>query len=740
MTQPTEALVRPPATRRHLARPIVRAIALLALAALALLGYKGWRVYAATQPLRADVQALKALADVRPDAVLAKLGPLLARARADTLALQAEAQPLLSLTPHLGWVPIYGQDMASAGPLLDTAVDLTGAADDLLAVIAPLAPVIQDVRSLDSAMITQLAAAQPRLATVRATVGRASATWASVRPNLSPSTLDQLRPVGALAPLIESVASIVIAVGHVGSALAPLAEGGSLSGVSAETFVTQLADAHPQLVSAQAEIAQASEALDRAPREALPSGMRPGLDQLGSALAQARDGIELALILPVLLGTDHPRQYMVVAQSPDELRATGGFLSSIGVLTMDYGHLQLNDLRDTAYIDDIKNQIYPDPPAPLLRYMNSEMWLFRDANWSPDVPTSAHAMTELYQLGTGRTITDVIIFDPTALQLILGATGPLTVVGSPVPVSSANLRQYMLTQYDRYWGQSSESFIGPLSVALLDRIVDRPAGLDLLALGRAVQRALDERHILITVADPAVAAVLARRGWDGALRPGANDYLMVVDSNIGYDKVSTNIDQRVLYTVDLSDLQAPTATLSITYTHRISGPETCNELDALARAGKTYETWMVNCYQDYLRILIPGGSELIDAPARPIPAEWTWDESPDPGEISVQTGEAGTTILSVFLAIPLGGTHETYAHYALPANVLTQKAGVWHYQLTVQKQPARGNLPYTIRMQLPAGATLVAATPVPARQEGQTLTFRIDRAAGETIMVDFTPE
>ena len=68
--------------------------------------------------------------------------------------------------------------------------------------------------------------------------------------------------------------------------------------------------------------------------------------------------------------------------------------------------------------------------------MNIEMWLFRDANWSPDFPTSANMARDLYKLGHGRDIANVVAFDPYAAQLMLAAIGPVTVERSPDPITA----------------------------------------------------------------------------------------------------------------------------------------------------------------------------------------------------------------------------------------------------------------------------------------------------------------
>ena len=118
-----------------------RGLLLLAIALVALsgLGVKIWRVYDRIQLVRQDARAIQALArSQRDQAMIDALGAQLAKARGDTAALRAEAGMFLPITRYLAWVPMYGGDLAAAGPLLDAMVDLSAAADDAFAAFGRL--------------------------------------------------------------------------------------------------------------------------------------------------------------------------------------------------------------------------------------------------------------------------------------------------------------------------------------------------------------------------------------------------------------------------------------------------------------------------------------------------------------------------------------------------------------------------------------------------------------------------
>ena len=77
------------------------------------------------------------------------------------------------------------------------------------------------------------------------------------------------------------------------------------------------------------------------------------------------------------LGADGPRTYLLLAQNNDELRATGGFISGAGHVTIDRGKITSLILKD-SYAVDTWDQPHPEPPGPLRKYMATDLWVLRD--------------------------------------------------------------------------------------------------------------------------------------------------------------------------------------------------------------------------------------------------------------------------------------------------------------------------------------------------------------------------
>ena len=115
--------------------------------------------------------------------------------------------------------------------------------------------------------------------------------------------------------------------------------------------------------------------------------------------------------LPAILGWDGPRRYLVLTQNPAELRPTGGYIGSYGILTFDRGRPTERTFRDSALLDFPWDFPFMKPPTELTNYLlgPGQPWQFADANWSPDFPTSARDALRLYENESGDDRIDGVI-------------------------------------------------------------------------------------------------------------------------------------------------------------------------------------------------------------------------------------------------------------------------------------------------------------------------------------------
>lgn len=629
-----------------------RLLIVVLLTVLTLTAVRGWSIYQKGIALYNDATALRGMLQssierMDPRAVEIALMDL----RADLDSFTHEAKPVLWLAPKLGWAPVYGNDLAQTGDLMELA---GGMVDASLLSVQASKPLLDEINSPESA----------------------------------------LSPAGLTALLV---------------------------------------DAQPRFLEARRELDRALDARNRIEVEQLSPRLQELVkDELDPLLQLMDDGLSLTTTLPVILGAagDGPKTYLVLVQNEDELRPTGGFITTVGTLTVSGGEIVNLEFEGVDALEDWSRP-YPSAPWQLQEYMNTSVLILRDSNWYADFPTSAVWAEYLYSYNHADRMDGVIAFDQQFLVMVLGVLGPLEVEGAPYAITSENAVEYMRSAKQPPAGEPIPSgwyrkeFIRDIANAVLQRFVNGEIT-NWRDVATVLERALDERHLLFQFDDPAASSLLEKHDWDNAIHPIEGDFLMVTDTNIGFNKTNALMDIHLSYDVDLSDLSAPLGSLLVTHRNASREDVQCIHFDA-GRAPEDYLYPMERCYWTYLRVYKQSGIELIDSSPHSVPGEWMLLGKAVPARVDLLEEEAdGVQGFGTLLVVPGGGSLATGFEFALPAAVvsLADETGVYVYRLKVQKQPGTLANPLVIRVHLPSGSKVETVNADALVQDGNLLIER----------------
>ncbi len=459
-------------------------------------------------------------------------------------------------------------------------------------------------------------------------------------------------------------------------------------------LVPALAAAVPQFEQVSEKLAAAEAARARLEPEHLSDRSQALIAQFDQALPLLQTVAQGAQVAPALLGADGPRSYLLLAQNNDELRGTGGFISGVGLLKFDQGRMDAT-LQDSYAVDDWTNP-HPDAPEPLLKHMKAEVLALRDANWWPDFPTSARAAQALYAQDQKVATDGVIAFDLDFVRALVAALGPLELAGYQEPVTGDNIVTAMRTvwaqpadaagtaeqaQTSDWWGHRKD-FMGDLMQGALAKVQSGEVQPGPLAW--VIKEALEKRQLQVSVTDEAVEALLAENHWNGAVDPGAGDFWMAVDSNVGWNKVNPRVTQSMSYTVTLAEDGPPRAELIIDYRH--ASPPSAQPCVHEARYGDTYEDMMNRCYFNYLRVYVPAGSTLRESSGLA------------PGTEAVGPVSGGVQSWEGYFVLAPGATHRVRFMYDLPQTIGQND----DYTLRVQKQAGAQAWPVVVTVAMPS--------------------------------------
>jgi hypothetical protein len=555
--------------------------------------------------------------------------------------------------------------------------------------------------------------------------------WLSSRLGWIPKYGGDLAQVPALIELANRMVNVSVTSFEAGQPLLSQIQSSQGSSLGPSDITAFLVDIQPQLSNIRADLDKALLARSDIKTEKLSPRLHElVVNEVDPLLKMMDDGLLLTAVLPSVLGATKtgPKTYLVLVQNEDELRPTGGFITTVGNMVIRNGQVLSLEFER---VDDTNDWSKPYPPAPwqLQEYMNAGVLILRDSNWFTDFPTSAIWAEYLYAYDHSHSVDGVIAFDQQFLIMLLGVMGPLEVDGAPYPITSQNVVEYMRSAKAPPQneplpdGWYRKEFINNIASAVLGQLVNGQKN-DWRGLAATLFQALQERHLLLQFDDPVVSALLTKYDWDNAVRPASGDYLMVTDTNIGFNKTNAVVEASLSYDVDLSNVMSPVGLLTVTHKNNARDNIPCVQWDTGQIPGE--EWYPINrCYWSYLRVYKQQGAELLGASPHAIPGEWMLLGKDVPARVDIleEDGLDNAEGFGTLIVVPGGKSLSTGFKFSLPGTVLSQSdsSAQYIYRLKVQKQPGTRANQLILRIHLPNHSRVDALNMDATTQENNLL-------------------
>jgi len=499
----------------------------------------------------------------------------------------------------------------------------------------------------------------------------------------------------------------------------------------------KIVEAAPILQQVQRELHNANDAMARVDSSALilrpiAKAVVPLKAYLPLIIKMVDQAVPMVSAAPKLLGFDKPATYLFLIQNNHELRPTGGFIGTYGIVTVDAGDttkLFTDNIYnlDRAFANDptlkTPQQILNEPsPMPIATWLEQKQWALRDINWDPDFPTTARKAIEMYQRETkvaqdlekqintrdprkkitetaypSENIDGLIAITPEIIEGILRITGPITVDG--IQFTADNFQdelEFRVGFQYRELGISDSSrkeIIHHLADALREKVLALPYQKVLEVLNVGLD-SLASKSILLYHNDESLEKMIVERGWGGEINDNSLDYLFVVDSNLASLKSDQFVDRFVNYKLrkDGNDYLA-----TVTVTHKHNGQF----------------AWNSSRLRSYTRVYAPLGSQFVSGTGAVFN-----DKVRDP-EHKAGTYDAGEehgrAVFGGFFVTEPGETTSISFTYKLPKFVV-DKINEGAYNLLYQKQPGTS---HRLTLDLDFGKTI--SNSVPANAAGGIL-------------------
>lgn len=466
-----------------------------------------------------------------------------------------------------------------------------------------------------------------------------------------------------------------------------------------------------------AALGQAEDRVAAAPdswlHPSVADAQRRFLSLVSPLVETAQRTADLVSHLPEFLGAEGPRRYFFGVANPAEQRGTGGYIGAYSLLTLDGGTLTFGSFREITDLTD------PDPdevelldPSLAHRYGRYGWpWDWQSVNLTPDFPSTAAAVEQLWRVTTGRRLDGAIVADPYAFETLLELQGPVSVPGI-TELTPENVVTYVTnTAFAEIEDNSRrKQVLGEVATRTLERFLGSLGQGDVRSAAQALTGMVRRRHLLVHSTDPATQEALAALDLDGGLSAPEGDFLAtVVNSGTG-NKLDFYTQRRLRYRVRLRGDGVAEGELELTFRHdapteglpsRIIGTD-YGELEA----GENRSLVSVFCAQDCAMDRVPAARDGLPA-----------------HEVAV---ELGHTVHSLWLDLP-SGTTETLRYRWQTPGAWRSESGRLVYELTIRVQTTILPTPVAVEVAVPDGFRVTDRPPGSTLESG-VVHWRVDDA------------
>ncbi|NQV00634.1 MAG: DUF4012 domain-containing protein [Parcubacteria group bacterium] len=393
------------------------------------------------------------------------------------------------------------------------------------------------------------------------------------------------------------------------------------------------------------------------------------LSSLSDSLRLNKDKLEqlsLLKIIPEIAGFGKEKTYLLLFQNNLEIRPSGGYLGTFGILKVKNGQPCFFEVHDTNIFDGF-GTIKTEPPQPIKDYLKIDNWQMRDGNWSPDWPTSAQQVEYFYQIQGGEEKFDGIIgINAAILPNLLKLTGPIYLEEFDKEFKAEDVLYELEYEVEKGYVQRGiipgerKSIFKALIKKVLEQVVQDNFWEQKELKNFAINE-LDKKNVLVFFKDAELQGTMVKFEWAGLVNQSEqDDYLMINEANLASKKSSAFVKRQIEYSVDLTGTR-PLVNLKIKFTHKGGDKD-----------------WFNDDYRSYLRIYAPKGSWFLKAKG-------------------VENGtkfldELNKTVFGNLIIVPTGQEKTIEFTYLLPERI-EQKDD---YSILVQKQSGIDNIPFKL--------------------------------------------
>lgn len=248
--------------------------------------------------------------------------------------------------------------------------------------------------------------------------------------------------------------------------------------------------------------------------------------------------VNIASLLPELLGSKGEAHYVLFFLNNYELRPGGGFIGSVGFITLKNYTLTKFEVQDVYEIDGQITQ-HNQPHIAVQKYINQPNEYLRDSNFSPEFKENVEkalnylAMVPPYN----KRYIGAVGITTSAFEDLLRITGPIELSDFQTTITASN---FFTTTQDKIettffpGSKQKRSLLTALGKVVRQRIEEIPS----LDLFWYVRRSVVNKNLVFFSADQRLQRILMATLASGDHKPRYPNWILPIDANVGVNKLN----------------------------------------------------------------------------------------------------------------------------------------------------------------------------------------------------------
>jgi nucleoside-diphosphate-sugar epimerase len=441
-----------------------------------------------------------------------------------------------------------------------------------------------------------------------------------------------------------------------------------------------------KLEEASYKISLASEIIKNLNTSVFPKSLQDKILEIKDIIVQLEDGTrtfkEVNSFLPELLGVNQRKRYLILFQNESELRSTGGWLTSYGVIGIEGGQIRelfVDDIYNADGTLRVQNKKYI-PPRSMMTTLEITNWSFSLVNWYPDLlDTLAEAEPFIKDLGKGNSLDGLITIDVSFIQKLLERWDGIEVPGESRIITSDNIYSKIFDMHEEFTPGSTQktTFLANLANEIVKKLLSMNVT-ELIEIGDIFEESLNEKHLQATFKNRDAYSFFNHRRWANSMDSRYNNAPIAIDWNWGGNKANLYLDKNHNLTVNIKDLDTIDFSYSITVEN-----------------SSATETYPEGNYINYQRVYIPSEATVLRI------------NGIEENEYSIYK-ESGFKVIGGWFNIPIKKTNTLEIAYRIERNAdssnfpLTIEDQNVFLNLTLFKQPGEKRNAYRLDLTYPS--------------------------------------